>query len=73
METKKIFFCIGLLVILNTLNAQEYNSVTNATPRVIQFDQLQNDTFYVGVDGRFVLSFADESIIQVGSPVKACV
>ena len=65
MVTKKSLFCIGLFVILNTLNAQEDNSVKKITPQVIHFgDQLQNDTFYVGVDGRFVMSFANDSIIQ---------
>ena len=65
MLTKKNIFCIGLLVILNTLNAQEEKSVTNATPRVIHFgDRLENDTFYTGIDGRFVISFANDSIIQ---------
>lgn len=65
MVIKKIFFCIGLFAVLNTLNAQEETSLTKATPPVVRLgDQLQNDTFYVGVDGRFVLSFANDSIIQ---------
>lgn len=65
MEIKKKFFYFCLFVFLNTLNAQEDFSVTNATSRVIHMgDQLQNDTFYVGVDGRFVMSFANDSIIQ---------
>ena len=65
MVTKEILFCIGLFVFLNTLNAQEDNSVKKITPRVIHFgDQLQSDIFYVGVDGRFVMSFANDSIIQ---------
>lgn len=65
MVTKKYILCIGLLVILNTLNAQEEKSVTNAIPRVIHFgDQLENKTYYTGIDGRFVMSFANDSIIQ---------
>lgn len=65
MAPTKIFFCIGLLAVLNTLNAQEDKSVTNATHQVYNiYAQLQNDTFYVGVDGRFVMSFADESTIE---------
>ncbi len=63
--TKKHIFCIALFAILNTLNAQEDKSVTNATPRVIHFgDRLINDTFYTGIDGRFVMSFANDSIVQ---------
>lgn len=65
MVTKKHIFCIGLLVVLNTLNAQDEKSVTNATPQVLLFgDRLTNDTFYTGIDGRFVLSFANDSIVQ---------
>ena len=73
MVSKRLFSCIGLLVILNslfaqegiTLFAQEGITITAATPEVIQVgDRLQNDTFYVGVDGRFVMSFANDSIIQ---------
>ena len=65
MVTKKFIFCIGLLVILNTLCAQEEKTVTNETPRVIHFgDRLENDTFYTGIDGSFLISFANDSIIQ---------
>ena len=65
MVTKKFIFCIGLLVILNTLCAQKEKTVTNATPRVILFgDRLENDTFYTGIDGRFLISFANDSIMQ---------
>lgn len=65
MAVKKNLFFIGLFVLLNTLNAQEDYCVTASTPRVIHFgDQLQSDTFYVGTDGRFVMSFANDSIIQ---------
>lgn len=68
MVTKKHIFCIGLLVVLNALNAQEDRTATNNATRqipVIQLSEpLQNDTFYVGVDGRFVLSFANDSIVQ---------
>lgn len=65
MVTKKHFFYIALLVISNTLSAQEEKPVTNATPPVIHLGgRLENDTFYTGIDGRFVLSFANDSIIQ---------
>ncbi len=65
MMTKKILFYIILVIIMNTLNAQGGITVRNANTPVIRLgDQLQNDTFYVGVDGRFVLSFANDSIVQ---------
>lgn len=66
MVTKKPFLWICLFAFLNTLNAQESDSVINPNRRNLLFgDQLINDTFYVGVDGRFVMSFANDSIIQV--------
>lgn len=65
MVIRKNIFYISFFLILSTLEAQEDSSVTNRSSRVIRFgDQLQNDTFYVGDDGRFVLSFANDSIIQ---------
>lgn len=45
-------------MLLDSLNAQEDISIIRSG------EQLLNDTFYVGVDGRFVMSFANDSIIQ---------
>lgn len=67
MKDAKVIVCVGLFLIVNILHAQENDSVTNTIPRfpVLHFgDQLENDTFYTGIDGRFVMSFANDSIVQ---------
>ncbi len=67
MVYKNFFLTIVLLVLLNTMNAQEDESVANMNHRfpVLHFgDRLENDTFYTGIDGRFVMSFANDSIVQ---------
>lgn len=65
MITKKYFLWAFLFVFVNFLNAQETDLTTNSKIKVLHFgDQLENDTFYVGIDGHFVMSFANDSIIQ---------
>lgn len=67
MVYKKILFYLGLFVLVNVLNAQENDSTTKTTRRfpVLQLDEpLQNENYYTGIDGRFVLSFANDSIVQ---------
>lgn len=68
MVTRKVLLYIVSFVAINATYAQEEDSATNnATSKypVLHFgDRLINDTFYTGTDGRFVMSFANDSIIQ---------
>lgn len=67
MPSEKTLFFIVLFVIANALNAQESGPATDTIFRfpVLYFgDQLENKTYYTGIDGRFVLSFANDSVVQ---------
>ena len=67
MASRKVLYFIGLSLIMNALNAQVDESDTKTTPRIPVIhlgDRLKNETFYTGVDGRFVVSFANDSIVQ---------
>jgi len=67
MISKKILLYFGFFLIMNTMNAQKDESEKDTIPRFPVFhfgDQLENKTFYTGIDGRFVLSFANDSIVQ---------
>ena len=68
MVTKGSILYIVFLVIVIAANAQEAVSVPNdTTPQYPAFhfgDRLENETFYTGIDGRFVLSFADDITVQ---------
>lgn len=68
MVTRKTLLYIVSFVVISTTYAQEGDSAAyNATSKypVLHFgDRLENETYYTGIDGRFVLSFANDSIIQ---------
>ena len=64
----RIIVCVLLCSCLSPINAQtELNEVNihDSRPRIIQIgERLKNETFYTGIDGRFVLSFADTGYVQ---------
>ena len=66
MKGRPIIFWIVLLWSVPTLNAQETDSVTKPNYPIFDFneDHLQNETFYTSRDGRFVFSFANDSVVQ---------
>lgn len=68
MVTRKVLLYIASFVVISATYAQEEDSAANnATSKypVLHFgDRLENETYYTGIDGRFVLSFANDSIIQ---------
>ena len=56
---------IVLLLLTFVANAQKCFTVTATRPRTIIIgDQLENKTFYTGVNDYFVFSFANDSIVQ---------
>ena len=65
MTINKYFCIIGLFVFMNTLNAQVVDAVRSQKVQVLQLgDTLINRTFYTGINGYFVLSFVNDSIVQ---------
>lgn len=67
MVFRKILCSFVLFVCVNILNAQENDSAIRTTRcfPVFHFDDsLINKNYYTGVDGRFVFSFANDSIVQ---------
>lgn len=63
---RKLFPLLGVLLIYSSM-ASAQKDVTDADTTFPVFflgEQLINDTFYTGINGHFVLSFANDSIIQ---------
>ena len=59
-----VLLCTCTSLIYAQTDLKEVN-IQKLKPRIIQIgDYLENDTFYTGIDSRFVLSFADNNYIQ---------
>ena len=63
---KSFFLLLGMLLIYSSmLSAQKEIADADTTfPVIFLGEQLTNDTFFTGINGYFVLSFANDSIIQ---------